>query len=100
ARIQRRELDAIIGRQTGEVNIGDAARLEITIQPSGLAVRVVEERAVAIDPGIGSLAEDLVDIRDVQPRDELGAARVLHAMDRPEDLPQAVEVDDLAGRAA
>jgi hypothetical protein len=59
-------------------------------------VAVVEEGAVAVDVAVGALEEDAVDAAGVEAGDELGAARFLHAVDRPEDLRQTVEVDHVA----
>src|SRR5439155_17689717 len=62
----------------------------------GLAVAVVEKAAVAVDPGIGALADDLLHAAHVQAGEEVSAARVLHTVDGPQDLAKAIEVDDLA----
>src|SRR5690349_15366781 len=57
---------------------------------------VVEEAAVAVDRGISALLKNLRDVRAIECRNELCAARVLHAVRRPEDLRQTIEVDHLA----
>ena len=77
-------------------HLGYLPRLEKLAQAGGLAMAVVKKAAVAVDPGIGSLLEDFCEEPGRKSRDEGGARGVLHAMDRPEDLLQAVEFDDVA----
>src|SRR5207248_331742 len=58
ARVERGELDAVIGCQPQDVDLARAAALQVIAQAGGLAVAVVEEAAVAVDVRIGPLAKD------------------------------------------
>src|SRR5712691_11391775 len=57
---------------------------------------VVEERAITVDARIDSFLEDVRDSFRVERGGKLGAARILDAMHRPEDLFDSIEHDSVA----
>src|SRR5690606_38594498 len=62
---------------------------QVLSEPSGLAVSVVEEAAIAIDLGISSFPEDLCPAALIQLGRELSTGCMLDAMYRPQPLLQA-----------
>src|SRR5712671_1715283 len=80
ARVQRAELHAVVGGEAGDVQLGRAPSLQVVAQAGGLAVSVVEERAVAVDARIGAFAEDGLHPLHLEAGSERGARRALHAV--------------------
>src|SRR5206468_7515636 len=81
----------------GHKDLTDIAGFEQRAQPGGFAMAVVEKATVTVNARIGAFAENIADQARSQRWHEGGAGRVLHAVDRPEDLGQAVEINDVAG---
>jgi len=94
--VQSGELDAVIRREAGDIDIGYTPVPEIIPEPRRLAVAVVIEAAVAIDRGISSLCKDLLPLCLIQPAREFRAGGILNAVDRPEDLRQPGEFDPVS----
>src|SRR5438046_2726274 len=84
-RVEGAVFDAVVGGQAEQVDVGDLLFLEIFAEAGRLAVRVVEECAVAVDLLVCSLAEDLRHTGTVEDGMELRAARALHAVVGPQD---------------
>ncbi len=53
------ELDTVVGGQAEDIRFRYAGLLEVEIQPSGLAVSVVEEAAIAVDSRVRTFPKDL-----------------------------------------
>ena len=95
--IERRSLHTIVRGEAGDENIGHAAGAQPLSESGRVPPRVVEETAVAVGRGVGSLGEDFRDWSARETRCEVGAASALHAMHWPQDLWQAVQFDALTG---
>src|SRR5437899_6314728 len=91
--IQCAVFDAIVQRQAHEVDVLDRSLLQIISKTGFPAMRVVEERAVAIDVSLDALVKNLRDSACVECGSELSAVRVPNAMDRPQDLFDPIEND-------
>src|SRR5215217_6943178 len=76
-RVERRVLDAVVGRQAGDGDVVDVA----LAQQLGQVRRL--EAGIALGRGILALVDHHVDERAVEPRMQLGARRALHAVLRP-----------------
>ena len=61
--IQSREFDAVVGRQTKQVDLRSTLLSKVIGQTCRAAVAVVVEAAVAVDLGIASFVEDVIDPR-------------------------------------
>src|SRR5438093_3211054 len=92
-RIQCAVFHAVIQCEAHEINVVDRSLLQIISKPGFAAMGVIEERAVAVDPWIDPLVEDVHHSAHVERRGELCTVRVLNAMHRPKDLFDSVEDD-------
>src|SRR6185437_15584760 len=79
-RIDRRVVDAEIRGETGEEDAGEAALAQIAGKAGGGALVVLPEGGVGIDVAAETLAHDHLGARQIEPRMECGARRLLHAM--------------------
>ena len=95
--IQGCELDAVVGGQTEDVSFRYAGLLEVEIQPSGLAVSVVEEAAVAVNRRVRAFSEDLSHAARIEIRCEGGPNSVLNAVNGPQCLLQSIQIDHISG---
>ena len=66
ARVERAVFDAIVQRETHQVNVLDPALLQIMSEPGVAAMSIVEKRAVTVDRWIGSLVENMSDSARVE----------------------------------
>ncbi len=99
--IQRGALDAVVGREPHDVDVGHAPGREGCREPAVADARVhkgVVEGAVHLDLAPRALLDDLVYAGHVQLGDQLRAGRALHAVHRPQlgpvRLGGVVGVDD------
>ena len=75
--IQCAVFDAIVQRQAHEVDVLDRSLLQIISKTGFPAMRVVEERAVAIDVSLDALVKNLRDSARVECGRKLGAVRTV-----------------------
>ena len=72
--------------------MGDRFRSQITLQPSGLEMRIIKKAAVTVDFRISPFLKDLLNSRTIQCMNELSAPRILNAMNRPKNLLKPVQL--------
>ena len=90
--VESRGFDAVIRRQPAHKDVGDAIGLEELAQTGRLAASVIKEPAVTIDLRVCAL-EEYVGAPGVQSCDEFRPCFSLDAVNRPESLRQAVQLD-------
>ena len=98
--VQGGPLDAVIGRQTADVDFLHASLAEKIAEARRGAMPVVKKAAVAVDLPIRAFAENPRHAVEIQAGMELRAERTLNTMNGPKDLRQPVQLDHLARRPA
>ncbi len=98
--IQGRKLDAVVGGQAEDISFRYASLLEEEIQPRGLAVSVVEEAAVAVDSRVRTFLKDLPYAADIEIRCKGGPIGVLNAVNGPQCLWKAIQINHIPGHLA
>ena len=73
-------------------------RRKLSSPGRGAALGVVEKGAVTVDSRIRPLVKDLVNESGLQGGDQFRSGRALHAVDRPQDLLQPLQIDGLPNR--
>jgi hypothetical protein len=95
-RIESRCFDAVIGRQTCDMHLVDAAAAEVFRQTSRLPTGIIEEGAITVDLRIDSFANDMIDRSVVQFGSQFGSLFSLNAMRRPKHLLKIGDMNDVA----
>ena len=95
--VKRGEFDTVVGCESCDEYIGDLLAFEEVAQAGRFAMAVVKKATVAVNAGIGAFLKDARDAVCVQTGNERCAGSVLDAMNRPENLRQAVEINLVGG---
>src|SRR6185312_5478541 len=85
--------DAEVGGEAGDEYRLDGAPLEVAVEP-GLELAVgLDEGRIAVDLGVGALADHELRTRNVQPFADRRPFGALHAMVGPQDLVAVGQLD-------
>lgn len=98
--VERGEFDAIVGGEAANENLGNIALAEVVTETGRLTMTVVEKAAVAINLRGSAFGEDPIPLGAIQAGNEVRAGGVLYTMLRPQDLRQAVQIDNFADRVS
>jgi hypothetical protein len=94
-RIERSELDAVVSGKTEQIDVDNTSVAKIIREPGRLAMIVIEEPAVAINPWIASLTKHLGDDGAIQVGMKLRSVRFLDTVNWPQNLVEPIQRDDL-----
>ena len=94
--IERGKLDAVICRETADKEFVDVPIPQIFGQAGRAFSAIIEKAAVAVDSRINSFSKNVAKAFRAKLGGESRSGRSLDAMDRPQNLPNPIQINHLA----